>query len=103
MGPLPDSGALSNSMLIGLTMLLDGAIKGTIVLALAGLLSLLLRPASAAARHLLWCVALSAVVALPLLSAAVPGRQWPILPPEGVWSSGARACAGRRGATAPRS
>jgi beta-lactamase regulating signal transducer with metallopeptidase domain/Tol biopolymer transport system component len=64
----------------GLSLLLDAALKGVIVLALAGTLCAILRRASAASRHLVWCVALAHVVAMPLLSLALPGWQLPILP-----------------------
>jgi beta-lactamase regulating signal transducer with metallopeptidase domain/Tol biopolymer transport system component len=64
-----------------LPLLLDVAVKGALVLALAGALCLLMRRASAAARHLLWCVALAQVMALPPLSLALPAWRLPLLPP----------------------
>jgi Tol biopolymer transport system component/beta-lactamase regulating signal transducer with metallopeptidase domain len=66
----------------GLSVLLDATLKGTLVLAAASLLCLLLRRASAATRHLLLCVALGQVALLPLLSLALPGWQLPILLPR---------------------
>jgi Tol biopolymer transport system component/beta-lactamase regulating signal transducer with metallopeptidase domain len=63
-----------------LPLLLDAAVKGLLVLVLAGALSLLLRRASAASRHLLWCVALVQVMAMPLLSLTLPAWRIPLLP-----------------------
>ena len=51
---------------------LDLAVKGTILLALAFGTALLLRRASAAARHLHWQLALGGLLALPLLVAVTP-------------------------------
>lgn len=68
-----------------LPVLIDAAIKGAVVLAAAGLLVALLRRAPAAARHLVWCLALLALVVLPVLSAVLPGWQVPFhlpLPPS---------------------
>lgn len=49
--------------------LLDLALKGTLVLGAATLLSLVLHKASAAFRHLVWFVAVLGILALPLASA----------------------------------
>ena len=54
--------------------LLDLALQGTLLLLLAGGAALLLRGASAALRHMVWLLALGGLLALPLLSAAVPRR-----------------------------
>src|SRR5579859_1991870 len=48
------------------------AFKGTFILIAACLLSVALRRASAAARHLVWVVAFAALLLLPALSVAVP-------------------------------
>jgi beta-lactamase regulating signal transducer with metallopeptidase domain len=48
-------------------------LRVTVLLGAAGVLALALRRASAASRHLLWMVALGAVLALPLLVAGLPG------------------------------
>ncbi|HET7462217.1 MAG TPA: HEAT repeat domain-containing protein [Longimicrobium sp.] len=57
-------------------------LKATLVLATAGLLSRALRRASASARHLVWAVAITGVVALAF-SPLLP-RRVPILPPLGA-------------------
>ena len=71
---IPLMGALGAA----LPLLMDSALKGVALLTLAGLLSLVLRKASAAARHLVWLIALGALLALPMLSAMLPG--WRVLP-----------------------
>ena len=58
-----------------LPVLLDAAVKGVVLLAVAGLLALAMRKASAAARQMVWLGALAALLALPLASAALPGWQ----------------------------
>ena len=62
------------------TALLSLAVKVTIVLALAALLdrAILRRHASAAARHLVWSVAISAVLLLPVASWLVPALAVPL-------------------------
>ena len=59
--------------------LIDAVIKVSILLTLAAAVSVLLRRASAASRHLVWTAALLAAVALPALSGALPRWQVPIL------------------------
>src|SRR6266540_3183635 len=61
-----------------ISVLVDAAAKGFLVLALAGMAVLCLRRASAALRHLVWFVALASLLLLPMLSMLLPG--WPILP-----------------------
>ncbi|MBI3866783.1 MAG: HEAT repeat domain-containing protein, partial [Planctomycetia bacterium] len=68
------AGAFSASGLL----LVDSAVKGTALLALAAVAAMLLRRDSAATRHLVWLLAIVALLALPLLSAALP--QWRVLP-----------------------
>jgi len=48
------------------------AVKSSLILGLAWLLARLLRPRSAAARHVVWTAALAAVLALPFLSVWLP-------------------------------
>ena len=58
-----------------------GALKGALLLAAAGLATIALRDASAAARHAVWAVALSAALALPVLDALGPAWRLAVLPP----------------------
>lgn len=59
----------------------DAALKGTILLVLAWLVTLAMRRSSAALRHRIWCLAFSGLIVLPLLSHALPRWRIPILPP----------------------
>jgi beta-lactamase regulating signal transducer with metallopeptidase domain len=63
-----------------LAVLADAAIKGAALLLLAGLLTMAMRRASAAARHLVWSLALTGVLVLPVLSSLLPSWQVPLLP-----------------------
>ena len=60
--------------------LVDASVKGALVLAAAGVLTLCLKRASAAVRHVVWFLGLASLIALPLLSLALPAWQLPILP-----------------------
>ena len=62
----------------GLNFLLDVAVKGTLLLAAAGLLSLVLRRQSAAMRHLVWLVALAGLLLMPVLVLVLPGLSVPL-------------------------
>src|SRR3954447_7086621 len=53
-------------------ILASAALKSTLVLGAAWLINYLLRRRSAAARHTVWTAAAAALVALPLLSVALP-------------------------------
>ena len=55
-------------------------LKGIMILAAAGLLSVVLRNASAASRHAVWSLALGASLLLPVLTWAVPAWRVAILP-----------------------
>ena len=72
------AGVLSASSLL----LVDSAIKGTVLLVLAAVVTLLLRRDSAATRHLVWLLAIVAMLVVPVLSAMLP--QWRVLP---AWAS----------------
>jgi TonB family protein len=61
-------------------LLIACALKGTFILIAACLLSVALRRASAAARHLVWTVAFAALLLLPVLSVAVP--RWTVTVPQ---------------------
>jgi len=56
----------------GVLFLVELIVKGTLVLAVAALLVLALRRASAAHRHLVWACALIGLVALPWMQVALP-------------------------------
>lgn len=71
---LTATGVLSASSLL----LLDSAIKGTVLLSLAAFAALMLRRDSAATRHLVWMLAIVALLIVPVLSATLP--QWRVLP-----------------------
>jgi hypothetical protein len=61
--------------------LLDTALKATVLLAVACALTLLLRRASAAARHLIWALAVVGVLAVPVLGLLLPRWQLPVTSP----------------------
>ena len=57
----------------------DALIKVTLVLGLAGIATVALGRSSAAVRHLVWTLALSSALMLPVLSIALPRWQLPIV------------------------
>ena len=59
-------------------LLVDSAVKGAVLLVFAALLALVLRRDSAATRHLVWLVAIIAMLFVPAMSAFLP--QWRVLP-----------------------
>ncbi len=63
-----------------LKVLLDAFLKGALLLMTAWILSLLLRRAAAATRHLIWSLALIGVLALPVLSFILPSWNLPLAP-----------------------
>src|ERR1044071_5627195 len=65
------------------SMMVGAALKGTVVLGAAWLIAFAPRSRSAAARHLIWTAAAAAVLAIPFLSAGLPGLR---LSPE-HWAS----------------
>jgi beta-lactamase regulating signal transducer with metallopeptidase domain len=62
--------------------ILAAAVRGAPLLLIAGVAALGWRRSSAAARHLVWLVAIAAMLALPLLSASLPVWRVALLPPE---------------------
>jgi beta-lactamase regulating signal transducer with metallopeptidase domain len=62
--------------------MMDAAVKGAVVLALAGLVVMGLRRGSAAGRHLVWFLGVVSLLVLPVLSAGLPG--WQVLPGWGM-------------------
>jgi beta-lactamase regulating signal transducer with metallopeptidase domain len=61
-----------------LALLLDVAVKGMLILGIAGLVAASLRRSSAAVRHFVWTVAAAALLALPILSLMVPRWRVPV-------------------------
>jgi beta-lactamase regulating signal transducer with metallopeptidase domain/protocatechuate 3,4-dioxygenase beta subunit len=61
-------------------ILLDASIKSAVVLLAATGVSMVMRRVSAAARHLVWSIAVAAVILLPALSLALPQWQIAVLP-----------------------
>src|SRR5829696_1441633 len=55
-------------------------LKPVVVLAFVGLLSLLLRRASAATLHGIWALGMISVLALPLAAVVLPAIDLPVLP-----------------------
>ena len=73
---------ISSLMSSAIPTLADVALKGAVLLALAGLATTALWRASAALRHLVWSLTMAGLLALPVLSALLP--QWRVLP---QWSA----------------
>jgi beta-lactamase regulating signal transducer with metallopeptidase domain len=65
-----------------LTLLIAWSAKSVLILGLAGMIAFALRRSAAASRHLVWSLALAGLLALPLLSFALPAWQWSILPED---------------------
>ncbi|HEX2080719.1 MAG TPA: M56 family metallopeptidase [Longimicrobium sp.] len=63
-----------------LPLLAQIAAKATLVLLLAAVVAALLWRASAATRHMVWCVAVLSVLALPVFSFVLPAWELPLLP-----------------------
>ncbi len=56
-----------------LAVIVDAILKGVLLLALAFVVVLLMRKASAASRHLVWLLAVVSLLLLPVLSGVLPG------------------------------
>lgn len=76
-----DAGALAAFLLLS-------ALKGAVVLGVAGLLVLILRRRPAAWRHLVWTLAIAAVLVAPLLAPVAPRWEVPGLRFEGSFLRG---------------
>ncbi len=72
-------------------MLLEIALKSALVLAATALAAACLRGRTAAARHLVWAVGMSVLVALPLLQVGLPRWRLEILPAAPSGGAGAAA------------
>lgn len=72
--------AFANSANFGFEVLVDVAIKGTVLLLAAGVVTLLLARRSAAHRHAVWTAVMFGLLLLPIVSVLVPGRAWRVLP-----------------------
>jgi TonB family protein len=87
-------------------ILASAALKSTLVLGAAWLIAWLLRGRSAAARHMVWTASAAALVALPMLSVALPALHIPwanaVLPADAgiVFHATAGTAAETRGAAA---
>jgi len=73
------------SLYAGLGLILDATLKGSLILLIAGALTIAARDLSAAVRHWLWSLALSSFIVLPLLSSALPAIQLPVLPDDSLF------------------
>jgi bla regulator protein blaR1 len=71
---------LSSQSIALIQLLLDAFIKSAIILSVAGLVAGSLRRASAASRHLVWSLAMASLLALPVLSVALPSWRIAALP-----------------------
>ena len=60
----------------------DAAWKSAVLLAAAGAMVLAMRRSSAAARHLVWSLAMAGSLALPVVALSMPSWSWPIIPEE---------------------
>jgi beta-lactamase regulating signal transducer with metallopeptidase domain len=61
-----------------MVMLVDGAVKGFLVLAIAAIVATMLRYRSSAVRHLVWTLGVLAMLAMPLVSWLVPSVRVPV-------------------------
>jgi hypothetical protein len=77
--------------------LVEGAIKGTTVLAIAALLAFVLQRTSAARRHLIWACALGMLALMPVLALILPA--WRIDAPAVAWMAPIESSPGIAGAT----
>ncbi|HEV8356852.1 MAG TPA: M56 family metallopeptidase [Gemmatimonadales bacterium] len=68
-----------------LALLFEATVKGSLILALAAVLASLMRSRSAAARHLVWGIALLSAAAMPLATSLLPA--WRVSLPLAVASS----------------
>lgn len=72
-----NDGSIDSQMLIGL---FDMGVKGLLMMAAAGIATGAMRKRTAAARHLVWMLALCGLLLLPVLTAAMPRWTLPLPP-----------------------
>ena len=99
---------LSSQSIALIQLLLDALIKSAVILSAAGLLTVALRRASAASRHLVWSLAMASLLALPAMSVALPSWRIAALPSlatiasvDGSVENGSRESAGFGAIAAP--
>jgi beta-lactamase regulating signal transducer with metallopeptidase domain len=80
MTPSPSLFMLPNEAVEWFQLLLDMALKGVFILLVAGALVATCKRASAAARHLLWSIAVACLLALPVFELVLPDWQVPVFP-----------------------
>lgn len=78
MNPLFTCPFLVSAAALSLPVLVDAAVKGSLLLLATAVAVMALRGASASQRHLVWVSALVGVLMLPAMSLVVP--QWRVLP-----------------------
>lgn len=89
--------------LVSVSSLFDLALKSAVVMLLAVVAAVLLRRASAAWRHLVWCLGVTSLLLLPVLSLTLPAwkvtwlPQWPAERAEVVLTPSEMAPAERTG------
>jgi beta-lactamase regulating signal transducer with metallopeptidase domain len=84
MPPLFDLAGTAGDAHTWVAIIADSAIKGTVILALAGVFAVGCRRAPASVRHLAWALAVVGLCVLPALSVIVPRWGLPVLPPSVV-------------------
>ena len=63
-----------------LEVLFAASVKGFVVLAMAAGLNLVLRRSSSSLRHLIWLLAITSCLCLPVISVILPSWQLPVVP-----------------------
>src|SRR4051812_19693378 len=64
---------------LSLPIVVDAVVKASVILGTTALAALVLRRASASARHLVWTLGLVSVLGVPVLSLALPRWELPIV------------------------